>query len=320
MIQKVKIMNEYLIGAGGWAYFQVPGLNSLVAYSKAFDFVEVNSTFYEIPPLREVERWRRLVPHSFHFSVRAHRSITHGKEFGPTQATYESFEKMQQICRVLNAEVLHLEFPASVKIDESFVGGLNEFLKNIEVGRLLLAMEFRGLQGKGLPPTLLRLMQEHGLIHCVDLLKNEVPAYESNVLYSRLFGKGYHNLYQPTDQEIKQVDEISGRYGRVYQVFHGARMYTDAARLKMYRRMKNFPMVTKYTGLRSLEAVLGEDAKFPIKKEKLVRDQGWKLFDMSKERRVRAKDLLQRLPDRTYSNINDVIQTLYTIVGESPIA
>ena len=313
-------MNEYLIGAGGWAYFQLPGQNSLIAYSKAFNFVEVNATFYKIPPLSEIERWRRLVPHDFHFSVRAHRSITHGSGFKPTQATYESFERMQQICRVLNAEVLHLEFPAFIKTDDAFVGGLNKFLKNIEVGRLHLAAEFRGVNGKGLPPTLVKLMQEYGLIHCVDLLKNEAPAYDSSILYSRLFGKGYHNLYQPTDQELKQVDDISERHETVYQVFHGARMYTDAARLKQYRKTNRFPMVTKSTGLHSLEAVLGEDAVFPAKKEELVRDQGWKLFDLSEENRARVEDLLQRLPDREYSNINDVIQTLYTVAGEHPIA
>jgi uncharacterized protein YecE (DUF72 family) len=313
-------MNEYLIGAGGWAYFHVPGQNSLIAYSKAFNFVEVNATFYKIPPLSEVEHWRRLVPHDFHFSVRANRSITHGRAFEPTQATYESFEKMQQICRVLNAELLHLEFPASTGINDAFVSGLNEFLENIDVGRLLLAVEFRGANGKGLPPALVKLMQDYGLIHCVDLLKNEVPAYDSNVLYSRLFGKGHHNLYQPTDQELRQVDDISERHETVYQVFHGARMYTDAARLKSYRKTNKFPMVTRSIGLHSLEAVLGEDAIFPIKKEELVQDQGWKLFDMTEEKRVRAEDLLQKLPDREYSNINDVIQTLYTIAGEHSIA
>ena len=40
------------IGAGGWAYFQVPGSDSLTAYSKAFDFVEVNSTFYTTPSIK----------------------------------------------------------------------------------------------------------------------------------------------------------------------------------------------------------------------------------------------------------------------------
>ncbi|KAB2945238.1 MAG: DUF72 domain-containing protein [Candidatus Methanoperedens sp.] len=47
-------MSMLHIGAGGWAYFKVPGLDSLEAYSKAFDFVEVNSTFYTIPSIEMV--------------------------------------------------------------------------------------------------------------------------------------------------------------------------------------------------------------------------------------------------------------------------
>ncbi len=42
-------MTEVLIGAGGWAYFQVPGLRPLDAYAQAFNFVEVNATFYTYP-------------------------------------------------------------------------------------------------------------------------------------------------------------------------------------------------------------------------------------------------------------------------------
>jgi uncharacterized protein YecE (DUF72 family) len=48
-------MINYLVGTGGWAYFQVPGKPSLKAYSEVFNFVEVNSTFYEYPSQRTVE-------------------------------------------------------------------------------------------------------------------------------------------------------------------------------------------------------------------------------------------------------------------------
>ena len=54
-------MSRVYIGAGGWAYFQVPGMDSLAAYSKAFDFVEVNSTFYTNPSIEMVRSWRRSI-------------------------------------------------------------------------------------------------------------------------------------------------------------------------------------------------------------------------------------------------------------------
>ncbi|MGE5532971.1 MAG: DUF72 domain-containing protein, partial [Bacillota bacterium] len=66
-------MVEYLVGTGGWAYFKVPNEPSLETYSKIFNFVEVNFTFYEYPRMSLVEGWRRRVPSEFVFSVRCHQ-------------------------------------------------------------------------------------------------------------------------------------------------------------------------------------------------------------------------------------------------------
>jgi uncharacterized protein YecE (DUF72 family) len=68
---------EFLVGAGGWAYFQLPNKHPLRAYSELFSFVEVNSTFYDYPSIRAVEGWRRMVPADFIFSVRCHQDLTH---------------------------------------------------------------------------------------------------------------------------------------------------------------------------------------------------------------------------------------------------
>ena len=51
-------MIDYLVGTGGWGYFNVPNKPRLKAYSEIFNFVEVNNTFYQYPlfkPLRDGE-------------------------------------------------------------------------------------------------------------------------------------------------------------------------------------------------------------------------------------------------------------------------
>ncbi|MBS7614943.1 DUF72 domain-containing protein [Candidatus Bathyarchaeota archaeon] len=203
-------MGDYLIGAGGWAYFQIPGVHPLVAYSKAFNFVEVNSTFYHIPALKEVEKWRKLVPPDFQFSVRAHRSITHEWKLQPRKETVETFETMKQICRVLNAELLHLQTPHAIS-SEKLSGALRDFLDSVNLGKLRIVLEIRGASASKLPPRLVETMRDHNIIHCVDLSQGEMPAYESDILYSRLFGKGYHNIYQPTDEELMEIDNKASR-------------------------------------------------------------------------------------------------------------
>ncbi len=312
-----RVLKEYLIGTGGWAYYQIPGLRSLGAYSRAFNFVEVNTTFYRMPPLSEVERWRKLVPQDFHFAVRAHRTITHTFKFQPTEEALGAFEKMKQICTALNAEVLHLQTPPSFKITKTSVADIQGLLGSVNTGRLRLALEVRGTQASKLPTELVKTMQEHDVIHCVDLSKGETPAYESDVLYSRLFGKGKHNVYQPTDEELEEIDhKASGsRAEKVVMSFHFVRMYKDAARLKVYKQTGKFPSITHSTGLTSLEEILSEDTRFPATKQELVQSQGWKLFDLNKTTRAHARDFLQNLPERKYVNIDNIMNTLQASLG-----
>lgn len=306
----MRTMGETFIGAGGWAYFKVPRLSPLKAYSKAFDYVEVNSTFYEIPPLIDVERWRRSVPESFHFAVRAHRSITHGRPFEDSGAVRASFTRMLEICRILRAEVLHFQLPPSVRPDGAITQALSKHLDSVDAGKLLFAMEFRGETNLTRHPEMLRLMQDRGMIHSVDPLKREVPAYQADTLYTRLFGHGHHNLYQPTDGELKPLAEFASGFSRAFLTFHGARMYSDAARMKVYKKTGDFPRITKAVGLDSLREVLAEDARFPSTKAELLRDQGWKLFDHSDEKRITVGESLNQLPECVYESLDDLLKAV----------
>jgi len=307
-------LTRYLIGAGGWAYFQVPRLHPLVAYSKAFDFVEVNSTFYEIPNLKLVESWRGLVPPNFEFAVRCNRALTHKFKFQLKPEAFEVLEEMTTICSTLKAEVLHLQTPPTFQPTKSNVNLIRNFFSTADLKGIRLALEMRGGK-RPLNQYLVKTMQDYNMVHCVDLSKDEKPAYRSDILYSRLFGKGPHNIYQPTDEELREIDRKSskGDHRKVAVSFHFVRMYKDAARFRIYRKTGKLPMVTKSTGVRSLLEVLSEDAKFPSSARELIRHQGWKLIDLTKDKRVHASYILDKLPKKTYNNINELVQTLKSI-------
>jgi uncharacterized protein YecE (DUF72 family) len=311
-------LKEYLIGAGGWAYFQVPGVNSLAAYSKVFNFVEVNSTFYQLPPLNEAEKWRSLVPPDFQFSVRAHRSITQTYKFQPVQPAIETLQRLRNICQVLRTNILHLQVPRSFRLNRASINDLRLLLSSVNLGIIRMALEVRQAPGQVLPPELLKIMQDKNMVHCVDLSKGEEPAYESDLLYTRLFGKGQHNIYQPTDGELVEIDRRASKSKsqKVAMSFHFVRMYKDAVRLKKYKQTGKFPMITRSTGTSSLEEVLREDAEFPATKQQLIHKQGWKLFDMTETARLHAEEALRELPERTYNNIAEVMHKLNTIPGD----
>ncbi len=63
-----------------------------------------------------------------------------------------------------------------------------------------LAWEVRGKVADGT----VKLMRDMGIIHCTDISK-EMPAVDSDIMYTRLFGHGEHNLYQFDDVELLEI-------------------------------------------------------------------------------------------------------------------
>jgi len=291
------------IGAGGWAYFKVPGMDSLTAYSKAFDFVEVNSTFYTTPSMEMVRSWRQRMPDNFMFSVRCHRDLTHKYMLSPRKESYEILNQSLRICNELKAEILHIQTPSTFNSDEKRKSIL-DLLSSVDFGNVRLAWEIRSKVSDGI----VELIRDLGIIHCTDISR-EMPAVDSDILYTRLFGHGEHNLYQFDDAELLKIDTSAKerRGENVYLTFHGAKMYSDAARLKVYERSGTFPKVTKASGLESLKSVLEEDAVFPATKNELIEKQGWKVFDLTEKEHVHANLLLGKLPDKKYTSVEEVI-------------
>ncbi len=294
------------IGAGGWAYFNVPGMDSLTAYAKAFDFLEVNSTFYTMPLIEMVRSWRRRVPDNFIFSVRCHKDLTHKYQLSPCRESYEILRQSLRICDELKAEILHIQTPPSFNPDEK-LKDIRDLLSSVDFGSFTLAWEIRGRVAQ----RTIEMMRDLGIIHCTDISR-EMPAVDSDILYTRLFGHGEHNLYQFDDAELMEIDRRVKKksWEREYLAFHGARMYKDAARLKVYEKSGTLPKVTKTVGLASLRSVLEEDAKFPATKGELIEKQGWKVFDLTETEHVHVSTLLEKLPDGKYTDAGEVIGAL----------
>jgi uncharacterized protein YecE (DUF72 family) len=301
------IMVKIKIGAGGWSYFNVPG-DRLSRYSKIYDFVEVNSTFYFYPPIRMVKSWNKRVGPDFNFTVRCHRDLSHKHHLEPSEEAFKIFDKMMIICKILNAKALHVQTPSSYKPTDN-IRQLSDFFSSISY-TIPLALEIRNRD----EPTqdLKSLMQDFKIIHCVDLSKGQRPFYTNEVLYTRLFGRGFKNIYQYDDEELENIllETQSSGSKSAFLNFHGVRMYTDAARMKIFKETENFPQLTKSTGVNSLIEVLKEDVVFPTTKNRLVEEQGWKVYDHNKNQHIHAWIPLSKIPSKTYDSVNDLVEEL----------
>ena len=301
-------MGQLIIGAGGWHYFSVAGGDRLKAYSSAFDFVEVNSTYYRLPSSAAVSSWRRRVPPGFEFSVRCHKDLAELHKLELTSKSVRLVDSMEKICRQLRASVLTILIPKELLRDQELSSKFRAFLSTVSLGRTNIAVEFRG--GEPTDDTL-KTLQDYDAVHTVDISRH-YPNVESSILYTRLFGKGKQNIYEFDDNELQDIAaKASGpKFEKSILAFHGVRMYRDAARLKTFLNSRQFHSLTGQVGLESLSEVLSEDARFPTSKSRLVDEQGWKLFDKTAEERVRARVFLESLPEKAYTTIDEVLSSL----------
>jgi uncharacterized protein YecE (DUF72 family) len=303
-------LTEYLIGTGGWAYFKVPNKSSLKAYSEVFNFVEVNHTFYNYTDTKTVERWRRTVPKDFVFAVRCHQDLTHRIGLKPVDEAHAVLGRMMTYCGILEAPFLVLETPARYVFDRVSIQAARSFLSSANLKNVRLVWEARA----PLTPELVDLMRDLNILHCVDLSREE-PSYKSDVVYTRLFGRGKHNIYQFTDDELLEIDSkiLKSQAKVVAMSYHGIRMNTDAARFAGYKKTGAFLPVTSFTGVESARAVLSEDARFPASKATLIEHQGWKVVDLTSQKRIHLSELLSKIPDQTYSSLSEVVKALEAV-------
>lgn len=308
-------MSQPLVGAGGWAYFQVPGSNGLDAYSRAFEFVELNSSYYKLPQISRALEWRRRVPSNFRFSVRCPRILLDRYGLRITQGSKALLERLSELCTTLDADVMTVLVKNTplVEGDEDLSSRLKAFLEGFHAQETVVAIEFRDCKPA---EEVYDIMKSAGAVHSVDLSK-EQPRFESKVLYSRLFGKGEKNIYEFDDGELKEIArKASGpKFEKSILAFHGVRMYRDAGRVKSFIEKGYFPRITSGVGLDSVREVLSEDARFPSTKTRLMKDQGWKVFQDSGEVR-RLSLVLETVPDGEYRSLDHLIAEMKNHEGE----
>ncbi len=298
---------DALVGAGGWGYFT----GGLEAYARGFRFVEVNASFYRPVPEAYARRWRSRVPEDFVFALKASQVITHVDKLHATERGRTALAHDLRIAGTLLAPFVLLETPASLRFEKEELSGLRDLAAMVPRGPRL-GLEVRAYRRGPLPHELERAMADGQVLDVVDLSQTKPRVADSDV-YTRLFGPGSSNVYQFDDAEMREIDRSSGDAVRIAFTFHGVRMYQDAARFLTFKRTGAFPAATDRLGLASLEEVLRPDARFPASKDDLVKDQGWKVFDLDDKTRAHAAKFLERLPEKVYADLSQVVSDLRAV-------
>ena len=224
---------------------------SLPEYSKRFEVIELQSTFYKLPLPKTALRWRNSVPEEFEFTMKAFQGITHPissptwrragsqkpkerqEAYGHLQLTEENLEcwrKTLQIFSLLKATFCVINLPPSFSRTEENVKRLLNFFKgsNINIG-----IEFRHPSWFKDSQRTAEDLKEIGAVHIVDPLVSK-PLIETEIQYFRLHGLGPKPYaYKYSDDDLCKLRELVKEQSAetVYVLFNNTNMREDAQRL-----------------------------------------------------------------------------------------
>lgn len=187
-------MSEIRIGCSGWSYkawngpFYPTGIQPgdyLDFYSSVFDTVEIDSTFYSIPPQNSVRHWDKSTPPGFLFCPKLPMDITHERRLRNVAAPMDHF--LQSIAPIREKTGLILaQFPPSMTFEDSFMD-FHNFIEDLP-DNWSFAVEFR--DNSWFIDKVFKLLEDHN----VTLAWSEIPMAEnpgrttSDHVYMRLVG------------------------------------------------------------------------------------------------------------------------------------
>ncbi|WP_205514531.1 DUF72 domain-containing protein [Longitalea arenae] len=187
------------IGTSGWHYkhwlgtFYPAGTNAKQQfnyYTKYFDTVEINNSFYKLPPREVFEGWYQNSPRKFLFVIKANRFITHNlKLTRPLEPLTRLFNSIAPLKEKLGPILFQL--PPKWKVN---VERLKAFLQALPVGYSYV-FEFRN--DTWYNEEVYTLLQEYNCAFCIYELGGHLSPLKvtADFVYVRLHGPSA-NKYQ----------------------------------------------------------------------------------------------------------------------------
>ena len=187
-----KVDCDIRIGTSGWYYehwrelfypADLPKSKWFEYYARHFNTVEINNTFYHLPKEQSVQRWRKIAPKGFLYSVKANRYITHVQKI---KDTTESLQRLFERINILKGKLgpVLYQLPPSLHID---LERLEAFIKLLPKRKNTI-FEFR--HKSWYCDDTFKLLKKFKTGFCIhDMPGKESPrVVTSNIIYIRFHG------------------------------------------------------------------------------------------------------------------------------------
>lgn len=198
---------ECFIGCSGYFYWhwkdkfypsEIKPNQFFKYYQNYFQTVEINSSFYNFPKKKTVERWYKDSEENFLFSVKVNKIITHIKKFSGTERILDEFYRMVGNLREKLACIL-FQLPPNLKFNmeklEEIIGQMNKNFRNV--------LEFRHKSWWN--KSVYEFLKENGICFCSISAKNlpDDLIKTTDYLYIRFHGREWYR-YDYSDEELTE--------------------------------------------------------------------------------------------------------------------
>ena len=231
------------VGCSGWQYrgwsgdfypSDLPQARWFEHYARTFDTVEVNNSFYRLPPRSTFAGWRQRSPAGFVFAVKASRYLTHIKRLSQPR---EPVARLWQAALGLESKLGPVLYQLPPRWSRN-LERLDAFLSVLPAGRQH-AVEFRDVSWYA--EETYALLERYGVAMCVhDMSGSASPLrFVGPLIYVRFHGSGtrYGGRYpdRALDEWAERLAPERRRGRGVYAYFNndvGGHAPRDAVRLR----------------------------------------------------------------------------------------
>ncbi|MCD6270207.1 DUF72 domain-containing protein [bacterium] len=212
-------MQDIYVGTSGFSYkhwengiFYPKGLareKQLEYYSGIFNSLELNASFYYLPPKEIFEQWRERTPDGFVFAVKANRFITHIKLLKKAKEPWKKFVNNAIGLKEKLGPIL-FQMPPSFSATKENIKRLDDFTseilnQSIDGKKLRYSFEFR--HPSWLLEEIYKILEEKNIAFCMadSPTLPKVEEITADFLYIRMHGNEslYSSKYK--DDELFQL-------------------------------------------------------------------------------------------------------------------
>jgi uncharacterized protein YecE (DUF72 family) len=205
---------HYYIGTSGWHYDhwrqlfypdKLPKAKWLEFYSRHFNTVELNNTFYRLPSEAAFANWYSSSPANFAFALKVSRFITHIKRLKDIKEPVNNFLERAKILQKKLGPLL-FQLPPSMHRDD---GRLESFLSVLPPG-IKPVLEFR--HQSWLDEGVFEILRRHNVGLCIFDMPDITCPLVATADFAYIRFHGSTSLYSSSYSD-KELEEWAERLG-----------------------------------------------------------------------------------------------------------